>query len=152
VKLVVAEAGSEEARESVKALLREGFALCTVDTALAECLNAIWKHVKVHRDLSEEEAEPTIQDLTNVWDGLSILTTRELSEEAVKVALSGSVSIYDALYIGAARKLDATLYTADEKLHRASKDIAKSSLLRASPSREAPPYSLLLALETDSGV
>jgi len=48
-----------------------------------------------------------------------------------KTALAKSITIYDALYIEAARKLDATLYTADEKLHRASKDIIKSSLLKA---------------------
>jgi predicted nucleic acid-binding protein len=81
--------------------------------------------------LAKEEAKPTIQDLTSLWDGLSILATRELSEEAANTALTRGITIYDALYMEAARKLGATLYTADEKLHRASKDIAKSSLLRA---------------------
>lgn len=127
----MAEAGSREARELVKSLLREGCSLCTVDIALAEGLNAIWKHVRIHGDLAGEEVEPTIRDLSNIWDGLNILTTRELSEEAAKTALTRGVTVYDALYIGAARKLDAILYTADAKLHRASKDIAKSSLLRA---------------------
>lgn len=131
VKLVITEPGSREAREQTKTLLGEGRVMCTVDIALAESLNAIWKHVRVHRDLAEEEAEPTIQDLTRIWDGLRILTTRELSDEIAKTALAKSITVYDALYIEAARKLDATLYTADEKLHRASKSIIKSSLLKA---------------------
>lgn len=131
VKLVVTEVGSKEARKLIKSLLGEGCSLYTVDLALAEGLNALWKHVKLHGDLAEEEAGSTVQDLARIWDGLRVLTTRELSEEAVMIALGEGITVYDALYIGAAKRLGATLYTADEKLHRASKGIAKSSFLRA---------------------
>jgi len=82
-----------------------------VDIALAETLNAIWKHVKMHKDLTTEDANSTIQDLIKVYDKLNILTTRELSEEAFEIALTQNMTIYDSLYIAATKKLKATLYT-----------------------------------------
>jgi len=117
----VDEPGSKEARTTVKNLLRDGFSLYTVDIALAESLNAIWKHVIIHRDLKMEEAESTIHDLTRIYDAVSVIATRELSGEAVKIALTENMNIYDSVYVAAAMKLKATLITADKKLYDASK-------------------------------
>lgn len=100
-----------------------------MDIALAESLNAIWKHVKIHKDLKTEDAKSAIQDLTKIYDTLNILTTRELSEETADIALTQNITIYDSLYIAATRKLKATLYTADRKLHNTSKKITVSKLL-----------------------
>jgi len=129
VKLVTAETGSEEARTSVTDFLRRGYSLYSVDLALAESLNAFWKHVQIHGDLKTEDARSAVQDLTKVWDGLNVLSTRELSEEAVDIALTQDVTIYDSLYMAAAKKLDATLYTADGRLYDAAKKITSSKLL-----------------------
>jgi len=128
--MVTAEIGSKEARTSITDFVRKGYSLYSVDLALAESLNALWKHVQIHRDLKTEEARSAVQDLTKVWDSLNVLSTGELSEEAVDLALTHDMSIYDSLYISAARKLDATLYTADGKLHNASKNVAASKLLK----------------------
>jgi len=128
--LVTAETGSKEARTTITDFIRRGYSLYTVDIALAESLNAIWKHVKIHRDLKTEEAKPTIQDLTRIYDKLKVLTTRELTEEATAIALTQNITIYDSLYIAAARKLKATLYTSDQKLHEASKKVIDSIWLR----------------------
>ena len=117
------EPGSKEARTTVKSLLRDDFSLYTVDIALAECLNAVWKHAIIHRDLKMEEVESTINDLTRIYDAVSVLSTRELSGEAVKIALTEKINIYDSVYIAAAIKLKATLITADKKLYDASKRI-----------------------------
>ena len=72
----------------------------------------------------------TIQDLTRIYNGLEIITTRELSEEATDIAITLNITIYNSLYIAAARKLKATLYTSDKKLHEASNKIIDSILLR----------------------
>lgn len=101
-----------------------------MDIALAESLNAIWKHVKIHKDLKKEDTKSTIQDLTKIYDKLNILTTRELSEETADIALTQNITIYDSLYIAATKKLKATLYTADRKLHNISKKIITSKLLK----------------------
>lgn len=130
MKLVTTESGSKEARTSITNFLRKGFSLYTVDIALAESLSAIWKHVKLHRDLKPEDALSAVQDLTKIYDKLNILTVRELSEETVEIALTHNVTIYDSVYIAATRKIRATLYTADQKLHNSSKRVTVSKLLR----------------------
>ncbi len=100
--------------------------------ALAEGLNAIWKHVKIHKDLNLEDANSTIQDLTNVYSKLKILTIRELCEQASKIAFTYNITIYDALYVAAAEKVKATLYTADQKFHNKAKKVISSELLKPS--------------------
>lgn len=90
-----------------------------MDIALAESLNAIW-----------EDAKSAIQDLTKIYDNLNILTTHELSEKTADIALNQNITIYDSLYIAATKKLNATLYTADRKLHNTSKKITVSKLLK----------------------
>jgi len=97
--------------------------------ALAESLNAIWKHTKIHKDLKAEDANSAIQDLTKIYDKLNTLTIRELSEETTGIALTQNITIYDSLYIAATRKIKATLYTADQKLYNATKKVAASKLL-----------------------
>ncbi len=131
MKLVLAEPGSKEARASVTGFLREGFNPCTVDLALAESLNALWKHVRLHRDLEAGDARSAVKDLTVIYDGLKVLTARELSEEAMDLALNQNVTVYDSLFIAATRRLKATLYTADRKLYDASKKVVAAELLES---------------------
>ncbi|MCD6088124.1 type II toxin-antitoxin system VapC family toxin [Candidatus Bathyarchaeota archaeon] len=130
MKLVTDEPGSREARKTIKRYLKDGYSLYTVDIALAESLNAIWKHTRIHRDLEIEEAKSAIQDLTKIYDAINILETRELSNEAAEISLTKGITIYDSLYIAAAMKLKATLYTADQKLCSISKELVVSNLLK----------------------
>jgi predicted nucleic acid-binding protein len=112
--------------------LKNGYSLYTVDIALAESLNALWKHTKIHKDLKTQEAKSAVQDLTKIWDELNVLTTRALTPETISTSLTQNITIYDSLYIAATRKLNATLYTADRKLHDISKKIISSKLLESS--------------------
>jgi predicted nucleic acid-binding protein len=128
------ESGSKEARATITNVLKKGYTLCTVDLALAEGLNAIWKHTSILKDLKPEEANPAVEDLTRIYDGLTITTTRELTAEAVHVALTRNITIYDALYIAAAQKMNGTLYTADQKLCDAANGITNTKLLKPNPS------------------
>jgi len=127
VKLVIAEPGSKEARTFVKNSLRKGYSLYSVDIAFAESLNAIWKHARVHKDLRTANAKSAAHDLAKIYNKLNILTTSELYKEAMDIALRQNITIYDSLYIA---EIGATLYTADQKLHNASKEIAASKLLK----------------------
>ncbi len=123
------EPGSREAREGSKDLLKAGQGLCMVDLALAEGLNAIWKHVKIHGDLSPDDGRSAIKDLNLLCGKLEVLSTHELSKEAFEIALREGLSVYDSLYIAAARKTGATLWTADGKLHKAARGIVPAELL-----------------------
>lgn len=130
MKLVLNEAGSKEARVEVASVLKKGYALYTVDLALAESLNAIWKHANILKDLKTEEANPAAEDLTRIYDGLTIIAARELVAEAMHVALTQNIAVYDALYVAAAQKTNGTLYTADQNLHDAALGITNTNLLK----------------------
>jgi len=129
IKLIVNEPNSEKARRRIREVIEENFSLYTIDIALAESLNALWKHVKLHRDLQKREAESAAKDLKELYDSLNVITTRELLDESVETALTWDITVYDSLYVAAAKKLRATLYTADQKLYNVSKKIVSSELL-----------------------
>lgn len=119
VKLVVNEPGSDEVRKRVKALLEEGFDLCTVDLALPEALNALWKHAKLRGDLSESEALSAAEDFVQIYRRLVVLRSEVLYREALELALSLGLTVYDALYVAAARRMGARLYAEDRELRDA---------------------------------
>ena len=87
-----------------------------MDIALAECLNVIWKHTNLLKDLSPKEASLAIEDLTKLYDDLAITSTRELKDQTMQIAISQNITVYDALFIAASQKINATLYAADKKL------------------------------------
>jgi predicted nucleic acid-binding protein len=120
------EPGSKEARATVADVLKKGYTLHTVDLALAEGLNVVWKHANLLKDLKVEEAEPTAEDLIKVYDGLNIVTAREIAQETTQIALTQNITVYDALYIAAAQKLNGTLYTGDQKLCKIANRITSS--------------------------
>ncbi len=124
------ESGSKEARATVANVLRKGYALHTVDLALAEGLNAIWKHINILKDLKAEEAKPATEDLTRIYDGLTIIAVREVTAMAMLIALTKNLSVYDSLYIAAAQKINGTLYTADQKLYEAACGTTNTKLLK----------------------
>ncbi len=123
------ESDSKEARTEVSDFLKKGYTLCTVDIALAECLNVIWKHSNLLKDLEPKEASLAAQDLTKLYDALSVTPTRELKDEAMQIAISQNITVYDALFIAATQKINATLYTADKKLYSKTDKHIKSKLL-----------------------
>lgn len=110
--------------------MKKGYTLHTVDLALVEGLNVVWKHANVLKDLKAEEAGAAAEDLTKVYDGLNIVTAREIAQEAEQLALAQNITVYDALYIAAAQKLNGTLYTADQKLCTTANKITNSKLLK----------------------
>jgi predicted nucleic acid-binding protein len=124
------EPGSKEARAAVAEVLKKGQMLCTVDFALAESLNVVWKHANVLKDLEPKEAASAAEDLARVYDGLNVVATRELAEETTRIALTENITVYDALYVAAAQKLNGTLYTADRKLCATANKTTNTKLLK----------------------
>jgi len=133
IKLVLNEVGSKEARTAVANFLKKGYALQTIDLALAESLNVIWKHASVLKDLKAEEANPAAEDLIRIYDGLNIIAAREIAAEAMPIALTRNISIYDSLYIAGAQKMSSTLYTADQKLCHVANESVNTKPLKLKP-------------------
>ena len=126
--MVLNESDSTEVRNEVTNYLKKGYSLCTVDIALAECLNVIWKHTNLLKDIDPKEASLAVEDLTRLYDDLTITSTRELKDQAIHIALTQNITVYDALFIAAAQKINATLYTADKKLCEKTNKLIKSKL------------------------
>ena len=118
VKLVLDEEGSKKALNMARLWARSGEALATIDLALPEALNAIWKHTIKIGDLSRDEAADSVRDLLKVWGTLRVRSSKEVAEEAFLLALEEGVTVYDALYIQLAKSAGAGLATFDEKLSR----------------------------------
>ncbi len=133
MKLVVGEPGSDAARARAGDLLRAGEELCTVDLALAESLNAIWKHVRIHGDLTPDDGGSAIKDLILLCRKLTVLSTPDLSQEAFELALGENLSAYDSLHIAGAKAIGATLWTADGKLYEVARRIVPAELLAVRP-------------------
>ncbi|MGA2386599.1 MAG: type II toxin-antitoxin system VapC family toxin [Candidatus Bathyarchaeia archaeon] len=129
-KLIISEPGSKEARNTVAAFLKKGYALYTIDLALIETLNVIWKHARLIKDLELEEVNSTIEDLTRIYDGLNVIASRDLAAESMQIALSRNLSIYDALYVAASERMNGTLYTADQKLCTNANEVTNIRVLK----------------------
>jgi predicted nucleic acid-binding protein len=127
---VLTEPDSKEAQMTVHSFLKRRFNLHTVDVALAESLNAIWKHTNIHRDLNPHDAEAAVRDLIRIHSKLEVLATSELAEETTAIAQSQNITIYDGLYIAATLKLNATLLTSDQKLYGTASSLTNTELLK----------------------
>ncbi len=116
VKLVLREPRSEEALEAFRKLVASGEKLRTPCIALAEALNAIWKHVSLLRDLDRRLLPNVLKQLTSLRRVIHVHPIEELLEQSIDVAIELSITVYDALYIALAQRYKDTLYTFDTKL------------------------------------
>jgi predicted nucleic acid-binding protein len=118
VKLVLEEEGSREARRLARSWAVNGESLVSVDLALPEALNAIWKHALKIQDLNREDAFDSVLDLLKIWSTIKVYSSTEIAEEAFNLALEENITVYDALYIQLAKTKRGSLATFDEKLSK----------------------------------
>ena len=101
----------------------------TLDYALVEGMNAIWKAVKRGR-ATTEAGRNLITVLKLLGAGMLIFETKNFFERGLEIALEEDVTIYDALYIALAEALSAELHTADEKQYYAARNYVKARLIK----------------------
>ncbi|MBO3798274.1 MAG: type II toxin-antitoxin system VapC family toxin [Thermoproteota archaeon] len=96
----------------------------TVDMAVKESLNAIWKtYARGH--ISEESAKAKAKALLELAEsGLEIVDEKTLFKRAFEIACSENLSLYDALFLTLAESRDATLYTLDEEQAKKARKLA----------------------------
>jgi predicted nucleic acid-binding protein len=98
-----------------KKLLEEDF-LITVDLALYEAVNAVWKHQFLIKDLSD--GIPYVSIFYGLIESGRIRVIRpgeELMERAYSLAAKSRRSIYDAIFIALALELSSDLATFDKR-------------------------------------
>ena len=94
-------------------LLSEGL---TLDLAIYECLNVVWKECKLLKRLDEETASSFIEV---IGDALSIIRMDSIKgseKEIFDLVCREGLTIYDASYLYASMKMQAILITDDRKL------------------------------------
>jgi len=97
--------------------LLEGY---TLDLAPYEIGNAVWKQVHIHKTITEEEANTTLDALTEIIKNMKSIEAEE-PLEILRIAIEGDLTYYDASYLHTAIKNDLALITDDQKLHTVAK-------------------------------
>ncbi|GAB6135398.1 type II toxin-antitoxin system VapC family toxin [Thermococcus prieurii] len=97
----------------------------TVEMLLTECVNVIWKNVRVYKTLGREEGEKLLGALELLVDKglITIEENRKYLRRAFELSVEHGIAVYDALFIAQAEELNATLVTCDEKQGKIAKKI-----------------------------
>jgi predicted nucleic acid-binding protein len=98
----------------------------TVDHAVKEVLNAIWKSYR-NGVLSLEEAvlkSQVLKKMINV--NVLLFDEVDLLDEAFKISLGHNITVYDALYIALALKLGKPFATLDLRQRRVAEALGLS--------------------------
>ena len=104
----------EEGWREVSAFLRKNREITSLELALIEGANAVWKRYRLYRDINFETAQRLLDYLHATREILIYENPIEYLPEGEKVALENGIPIYDALYIAQALKY-GKLATADER-------------------------------------
>ena len=116
VKTVLPENGSDIAAELIRKHRDNTISLVAPDHILVESVNAIWKHVSVLRDVTEDEAGRALSLLRNA--GVLYFSAADYCHLALQLAVKYRHPVYDTLYIALARDLNCSVISADETLRR----------------------------------
>jgi predicted nucleic acid-binding protein len=112
VKLLSREEGWREARR----LVAEGS--MTVDLAIKEVANALWK--KILR--GEVDLQTVLEIVSDLSSGnvVKLVGQEDLMRDALELAVKTRITVYDALFIALAKKTGLRLATADREQARAA--------------------------------
>ena len=102
----------------------------TIELALYESLNAVWKEYRLLGRIDEETALKFVNIISDVFSVIEVLSMRGFERGVFELAARDGLTVYDASYLYAAMKNGYILVTDDRELRgKASKyvDTASSS-------------------------
>jgi len=88
----------------------------TLDLALYESLNAVWKEYRLLKRFNKETALMFIDIIGSIFSVVKVLSVRGLENEVFNLAYKEELTIYDASYLYTAMENKCTLVTDDQKL------------------------------------
>ncbi len=94
-------------------ILNEG---CTLDLALYESLNALWKEHFLLRRISRDLVNEYVEILLGIFDVIEVRTIDDLEVKVFANAVKYGLTIYDSSYFTYASENGLTLVTDDERL------------------------------------
>ena len=71
----------------------------TIDLAVYELGNAVWKECFIHRSITPEEAEELIDALSELLDLMVVIHINRLNKAIMRRALELGITYYDAAYV-----------------------------------------------------
>lgn len=111
---------TEEYSPNTAALIRQirpPQELCIPEFGLTECVNVLWKQVRL-RGMAQAVAEQLLQDLLKL--PLRLMPASPVYEDAFQIGIKYQLAIYDSLYTALAKQLNYPLITLDQKQMQAA--------------------------------
>lgn len=87
----------------------------TLDLAIKEVANAIWRRVVLLHDIDIEKVLTLLNHLLELKKVLRVEPQDQYIVQAFKIALENNIAVYDALFIAQAMIKKATLITSDKR-------------------------------------
>ncbi len=87
----------------------------TLELAIKETANAIWKRVYLLRDIGIEKGRILVEDLIILGRNLRIEDQSKYLQKAIDISIEYGITIYDSLFIALACTKRAELVTSDKK-------------------------------------
>ena len=104
----------EEGWKRMREILREK--PYTIELAIKEVANSIWKRVKLLKDIDENKALTILGDLLKLRRTALRIEPQDIYlTQALEIALKNDATIYDSLFIAQALTKKAILVTSDKK-------------------------------------
>ncbi|NPA70423.1 MAG: type II toxin-antitoxin system VapC family toxin [Crenarchaeota archaeon] len=88
----------------------------TLDLALYETLNALWKEYKLLKRIDEETLNDFVNILCKIFKILELYSIRGLEKQVLDMACKEKITIYDSAYLVLAISKNAILVTDDREL------------------------------------
>ncbi len=108
-----------------KSILRPFLYGATLDLALYETLNALWKEYKLLKRIDENTLNDIVSILLKIFNILEICSIRGLERQVIEIACREGITIYDASYLTLAISRNAILVTDDRELSQVAKKYVK---------------------------
>lgn len=98
----------------------------TLDLALYESINAVWKEYKLLKRFDKDSALEFIGIISDLFNVVNILSIRGLEREVFEIASKEKLTVYDASYLAKAKKYDFILVTDDDNLRKKALNYVKT--------------------------
>ncbi len=104
--------------------------LDTLDLAVKEVANAIWRRVRLVKDIGMEKAVLLLSDLMDIAKYiLRIESQDQYLHRALEIALHHNITIYDSLFIAQAQAKKAMLITSNKRQSEVASKLGVDVLL-----------------------
>jgi len=97
----------------------------TINLALFELGNVIWKECYIYKSISFDEAKKLLSEISRLLEIMRIIDVNKLKEDILSLAVNLGITYYDALYVYIAKKQKLILVTEDKKLKNKAMQITR---------------------------